>query len=192
MKRMTYWNEERQRYEINDACMIHAGSITDRLAHFENLQTECIELTGYGLEMLATKYAEFLDDIARLHAFDSIGLTPEEIKDILSVLSENQDDVDEDGISTGMIHDLLKLARYRQAEEQGLLIKQPFPQHSFVYYIDDEQNIKQGKYLTTLKCDRNITHALYQGKDPYTYFLVDEVYGTREAAELALKGGEGE
>jgi hypothetical protein len=58
-----------------------------------------------------------------LSAYEDTGLTPEEVKDILSVMSENQDDVDEDGISTGMINDLLELAKYRQAEEQGLLVK---------------------------------------------------------------------
>ena len=81
------------------------------------------------------------------------------------------------------------LTDYVDAEEQGLLIKQSFPRHSFVYYIDDEQNIKQGKYLTALKCDHSMAYALYHGKDPYTYFLVDEVYATSEAAESALKGG---
>lgn len=51
----------------------------------------------------------------RLGEYEDIGLTPEEINDVLVVVSENQDDSDDSGISTGIIHSLLELAQYQKA-----------------------------------------------------------------------------
>lgn len=40
--------------------------------------------------------------------------TVEEIKEILQIISEGQDDVDESGISTGLLHILLEYADYKK------------------------------------------------------------------------------
>ena len=40
--------------------------------------------------------------------------TVEEIKEILQIVSEGQEDVDESGISTGLLHTLLEYARYKR------------------------------------------------------------------------------
>lgn len=40
--------------------------------------------------------------------------TVEEIKDILQIISEGQDDVDESGISTGLLHTLLEYTEYKK------------------------------------------------------------------------------
>lgn len=62
-----------------------------------------------------------IEIVKKLAAYEDTGLNPEEIKDILSIISESQDDVNEDGISTGMINDLIELAKYRQADKQDLV-----------------------------------------------------------------------
>ena len=47
-----------------------------------------------------------------IELFDT-GLTAEDIKDIFIVISESQDDVDENGISDGILRALIELAHYR-------------------------------------------------------------------------------
>lgn len=50
----------------------------------------------------------------RLAEYEDIGLEPEEIKDIFIVISESQDEVDNAGISIGLLNDLIELAAYRK------------------------------------------------------------------------------
>lgn len=50
----------------------------------------------------------------KLKEYEDIGIPTDDIIDILSVMSESQDDVDDQGISIGMIHDLVELMRYRE------------------------------------------------------------------------------
>lgn len=40
MERLTYWNEVTKRYEVNDNGTIHAGSITDKLASYEDAEEQ--------------------------------------------------------------------------------------------------------------------------------------------------------
>lgn len=51
--------------------------------------------------------------IIELQQYRVIG-TVEEIKDILQIISEGQDDVDESGISTGLLHTLLEYTEYKK------------------------------------------------------------------------------
>lgn len=167
MERMTYWSEKRQRYEINSNGLIHSGSITDRLAEYENIKLE-----------------------------------PEEIKDVLLLLSENQDDVDDDGISMGLIHNLFELMEYREAEEQGLSIKLPCKIGDTVWDIDFGMPVPSmitGFSLGLLSDDRakdedeNEIRLYSTGSSIENSFLISEigktVFLTREEAEEALKGG---
>lgn len=143
--------------------------------------------------------------VDRLAEYEDTGLTPEEIKDILSVLSENQDDVDEDGISMGLIHELLELARYRQAEEQGLLIRLPYKVGDTVFRLCDIGHNRHAKEMIVKEIA-----IRYSGSDlvsviilafgpehQYKVIVTQNEFGktvflTREEAEEALKGGERE
>lgn len=49
--------------------------------------------------------------LEELQKYRAIG-TVEEIEEILQIISEGQDDVDESGISTGLLHTLLEYAEY--------------------------------------------------------------------------------
>lgn len=52
--------------------------------------------------------------VLKLAEYEDIGLEPEEIKDIFIVISESQDEVDNAGISIGLLNDLIELACYRK------------------------------------------------------------------------------
>lgn len=72
----------------------------------------------YGEECLADKEIEEVLKIAKeeheeIQQYRVIG-TVEEIKEILQIVSEGQDDVDESGISTGLLHTLLEYAEYKK------------------------------------------------------------------------------
>lgn len=56
------------------------------------------------------KIKEALQEIQQYRAIGTI----EEIKEILQIISEGQDDVDESGISTGLLHVLLEYAVYKK------------------------------------------------------------------------------
>lgn len=63
-----------------------------------------IDLRSNGYEKCATRLAEYED----------LGLTLEEIKDLLVVISECSEEVDEDGICIGYIRGLIRLAMYEK------------------------------------------------------------------------------
>ncbi len=81
--------------------------------------------------------------------------TVEEIKEILQIISEGQDEVDESGISTGLLHTLLEYAEYkkigtveecREARERQRGGKKPIPADGGSAEGDiDEKNIKKLK-----------------------------------------------
>ncbi len=52
-----------------------------------------------------------ISSLEEIQQYKAIG-TVEEIKEILQIISEGQEDVDKDGISTGLLHTLLKYAEY--------------------------------------------------------------------------------
>lgn len=54
---------------------------------------------------------DIIPKLEQLAKYEKIG-TIEEITDILQIISEGQDDVDESGISTGLLHTLLEYAEY--------------------------------------------------------------------------------
>ena len=54
-----------------------------------------------------------LKAIEEIQQYRAIG-TVEEIKEILQIISDGQDDVDESGISTGLLHTLLEYAEYKK------------------------------------------------------------------------------
>lgn len=54
---------------------------------------------------------DIIPKLEQLAEYEKIG-TIEEINDILQVISDGQDDVDESGISTGLLHTLLEYAEY--------------------------------------------------------------------------------
>ncbi len=51
--------------------------------------------------------------LEEIRQYRAIG-TVEEIKEILQIISEGQDEVDESGISTGLLHTLLEYAEYKK------------------------------------------------------------------------------
>lgn len=65
------------------------------------------------VEFLADMKNHYTEVLSDLRQYQKIG-TLEEIKDILNIISEGQDDVDEDGISTGLLHTLLEYAEYKK------------------------------------------------------------------------------
>ena len=54
-----------------------------------------------------------IEALKEIQQYRAIG-TVEEIKEILQIISEGQDDVDESGISTGLLHALLEYAEYKK------------------------------------------------------------------------------
>lgn len=54
---------------------------------------------------------DIIPKLEQLAKYEKIG-TIEEITDILQIISEGQDDVDESGISTGLLHTLLEYTQY--------------------------------------------------------------------------------
>ena len=54
-----------------------------------------------------------ISSIDKIQQYRAIG-TVEEIKEILQIISEGQDDVDESGISTGLLHTLLEYTEYKK------------------------------------------------------------------------------
>lgn len=67
--------------------------------------TDCKECMEQHLQL-----AEWLKELKQ---YQAIG-TAEEIKEILQIISEGQDDVDERGVSTGLLHTLLEFAEYKK------------------------------------------------------------------------------
>ena len=71
---------------------------------------ENIELPfGYSISNEASEIA--ISALEELEQYRELG-TVEEIEEILQIISEGQDDVDESGISTGLLRTLLKYAEY--------------------------------------------------------------------------------
>lgn len=54
-----------------------------------------------------------INALKEIQEYRAIG-TVEEIKEILQIVSEGQEDVDESGISTGLLHTLLEYGRYKK------------------------------------------------------------------------------
>ena len=54
-----------------------------------------------------------INALKEIQEYRKIG-TVEEIKETLQIVSEGQEDVDESGISTGLLHTLLEYARYKR------------------------------------------------------------------------------
>ena len=64
--------------------------------------------------MLTVKAFEMaIKALEEIQQYRAIG-TVEEIKEILQIISEGQDDVDESGISTGLLHTLLEYTEYKK------------------------------------------------------------------------------
>lgn len=63
-------------------------------------------LSGLELALVAVS-------VEKLKKYEAIG-TVEEIKEILQLISEGQEDVDESGISTGLLHTLLEYGQYKK------------------------------------------------------------------------------
>lgn len=62
-------------------------------------------------DYIANKLAiKALEEIQQYRAIGTVN----EIKEILQIISEGQDDVDESGISTGLLHTLLEYAEYKK------------------------------------------------------------------------------
>lgn len=79
--------------------------------------TKYIEPLGWQLEADISVLGDckaYNKAISKLAEYEDTGLPPDDVIDILAVISESQDDQDENGISTGMLHDLLELYQYRK------------------------------------------------------------------------------
>lgn len=90
--------------------------IKNAINDIEKIQT--LFMQNFGEECLADKEIAEVLQIAKaehevLQQYRAIG-TEEEIKEILRIISEGQDDVDESGISTGLLHTLLEYAEYKK------------------------------------------------------------------------------
>ena len=69
-------------------------------------------LKGYDTEFQEAM-ATAMKALKEIQQYRAIGIV-EEIKEILQIISEGQDDVDESGISTGLLHTLLEYAEYKK------------------------------------------------------------------------------
>lgn len=72
------------------------------------------DMRGKGIDYQVNNLviATAVEALKEIQQYRAIG-TAEEIKDILQIISEGQDDVDESGISTGLLHTLLEYAEYK-------------------------------------------------------------------------------
>lgn len=134
-------------------------------------------------DILRDRIKELEDE---LKAYKDTRLTPEEIKDIISVLSENQDDVDDLGISVGLLNDLLELEKYRKTGLTPVeVMVHKIKEGDTVYYVPDindtirDHKIHEWKVVSL----ESLITWMEAGEIGKTLFL------TREAAEEALKGG---
>lgn len=85
----------------------------ERLTEYDYEQ---VVLKGLNIVGIGESNADILEaGVRKLATYEDIGIPAEDIIDILAIMSESQDDVDDSGISVGMIHDLVELARYRES-----------------------------------------------------------------------------
>ena len=70
-----------------------------------------LKMRNLGVSIPDDVYEFVINSLEELEQYRAIG-TVEEIKEILQIISEGQDDVDESGISTGLLHTLLEYAEY--------------------------------------------------------------------------------
>ncbi len=108
-----------------------------------------------------------------LAAYEQIG-TVEEIKEILHIISEGQEDVDESGISTGLLHTLLKYAKYekigtveecRQARERQMA-KRP---------LEELIKRRDGRTIVACHCPRCGKILLIKDEEESQVFDVEKV-----------------
>lgn len=83
------------------------------LKHLDNLHVKIVKSTFAENvtenEIIAlTECKEMVKELEQYHAIGTV----EEIRDVLSIISEGQDDADESGISTVLLHTLLEYAQY--------------------------------------------------------------------------------
>lgn len=86
--------------------------------------------SGYLKKKVAFEMA--ISALEEIQKYREIG-TVEEIKDLLVTISEASEDVDESGISTGLIKDLVQLAKYRKigtVEECRVAVEKREPKKS--------------------------------------------------------------
>lgn len=185
----------------------------ERLTEYDYEQ---VVLKGLNIVGIGEKNADILESgVRRLAEYEDIGIPADDIKDILAIMSESQDDVDESGISVGMIHDLVELARYREsgltpeevknlaitwqgkelndhitelltAEKQGLLHKAPVPDGTQVFIVHDEE---LAELLDEDYEQIKITNITYvYGLTEYSYGELGKgFFITREDAESYIK-----
>ncbi len=76
-----------------------------------------------------------IEDLKKLQQYQAIG-TVEEIKEVLQIISEGQNDVDESGISVGLLHILLEYAKYKKigTVEECRAAMEKHKEKKLVYY----------------------------------------------------------
>lgn len=87
----------------------------EKLIRNENEAIEAIKanMPTSGYQMLRESLDMAIKALEEIQQYREIG-TVEEIKDLLVTISEASEDVDESGISVGLIKDLIRLGKYRE------------------------------------------------------------------------------
>lgn len=102
---------------------------------------------------------DIIPKLERLAEYGRIG-TVEDIKEILQIVSEGQDDVDESGISTGLLHTLLEYAKYtkigtveecREAREKQMPME-PMSNKNIMYCPVCERKVRRNYDLYCSGC----------------------------------------
>lgn len=97
--------------------------------------------------------------LQEIQQYRAIG-TVEDIKEILRIVSEGQDDVDESGISTGLLHTLLEYAKYtkigtaekcREAREKQMPME-PMSNKNIMYCPVCERKVRRNYDLYCSGC----------------------------------------
>ena len=143
------------------------------------------------VEFLRGMKDNYVETLSALRQYQKLG-TVEEIKDILSIISENQDDVDESGISTGLLHTLLNYAEYKKIgtveecrkarENKWIQCSEHLPEEPEKIPEDDEeleQMYLEGKikeYIVTIQDSSRATTLHYIGKNKWIDILTLERY----------------
>ena len=167
MERLTYWNETTNRYEVNDNGTIHSGSITDRLAEYE----------GTGLTPI------------------DIALNNDTINDFKTGIKEANDNLDEAENEIDVLRSALK--SYRDAEEQGLLVRLPCKANDTLYWITEQKVIKAEVMAISIEIGEKGTEYIFVeyktdgwGNGVFiTKNFGETVFLTHTEAEAKLKGG---
>ena len=127
-----YYLRKRYEDETYDYCGEYgteecgAKAQLERLKVYEEIGT--VEEIKKAVKFLNFCYdSAVANDLHTLAEYKKIG-TVEEVKEILQLISEGQEDVDESGISTGLLHTLLEYGQYKKIgtvkECQGAVEKQ--------------------------------------------------------------------